>query len=372
MDHLRPTTARIDLDALRENLQTVRSGLKPGCQILAAVKGDAYGHGAVRCAQALEAAGVGWFGVALVEEGIELREAGIQARILCLGGAGPLGAQAAIAYNLTPLISDLEEAERIERAAEKAETRSPIHVKVDTGMGRLGVPLHLWAHFLDRLADMPRLHVEGMASHFRESEHPDGMVVTTEQARRFREAVDIATQRGFKPKLRHIANSGGILQHPDQALDMVRPGLLLYGYDPGFPEPRVPLKPVMQVETKVLVVRDLPTGAGVSYGAQHVTSRPTRIATIPVGYADGYPRSLSGNAEVLIHGTRAPVLGRICMDMCMVDVTDVLERVKPGDAVVLLGEQCGQSVSAFDLAEWGSTIPYEILTGFSKRIPRTS
>lgn len=372
MDNLRPTTAKIDLDALRGNLQTVRQRVSGGCRILAAVKGDAYGHGAVRCARALEAEGVEWFGVALVEEGIELRSAGIQARILCLGGAGPLGAQAAIANNLTPLISDLDEAERIEVEAERAGVDALIHVKVDTGMGRLGVPLHHWAHFLDRLADMPRLRMEGIASHFRESEHPSGTVATVEQARKFKEAVEMAAQRGFRPTLRHIANSGAILQHPNQALDMVRPGLLLYGYDPGFPESRVPLMPVMRIETKVLVVRDLPAGAGVSYGAQHITSRPTRIATIPVGYADGYPRSLSGNAEVLIHGSRAPVLGRVCMDMCMIDVTDVPARVKSGDTVVLLGDQFGESVTAFDLAEWADTIPYEILTGFSKRIPRTS
>ena len=372
MDTLRPTAARIDLDILQRNLDIVRGALPGGCQVLAAVKGDAYGHGAIRCSRFLEEAGVTWFGVALVEEGIELRTAGIKGRILCLGGSGPRGAAAAVEHNLTPLVSDIDEARRLEDAAVQAGRNVPIHIKVDTGMGRLGVPIQAWEHFLDRIADLSRLTVEGIASHFTESEHPDGAVTTTEQARRFNEAVEAAQHRGFEPQYRHISNSGAIIQHPDYALDMVRPGLLLYGYDPGFAEPRLQVNPVMSVQTEVLVVRDLPTGVGVSYGSDHRTSRPSRIATLPVGYADGYPRSLSGRAEVLIHGHRAPVLGRICMDMCMVDVTDVPEHVKPGDKVVLLGHDGGEQVDAFDLARHAGTIPYEILTGFSRRIPRTS
>ena len=372
MEHLRPTMAAIDLAALRDNIAAVRGQIAPECTMLAAVKGDAYGHGAVRCAKVLEAEQVEWLGVALVEEGIELRSAGIKTRVLCLGGAGPKGAEAAIAHDLTPLISDLAEAGRLNRAAAERRTVAAVHVKVDTGMGRLGVPIHHWAHFLDRLADCTNLRMEGIASHFSESEHPDGAVTTVEQARRFSEAVAVAEDRGFHPEIRHIANSGAILQHPGHAMDMVRPGLLLYGYDPGFRTPRIPVKPVMSLSTQVLVVRDLPEGVGVSYGGRFVTNRPTRIATIPVGYADGYPRSMSGRAEVLIHGRRAPVLGTVCMDMCMVDVTDIPERVSPGDAVVLLGGEGVDSISAYDLANWAGTIPYEILTGFSRRIPRRS
>ena len=370
MEHLRPTMAAIDLAALRDNIAAVRAQIAPGCKMLAAVKGDAYGHGAVRCARVLEEERVEWLGVALVEEGIELRSAGINTRVLCLGGAGPRGAAAAIDHGLTPLISDLAEARRLDRAAAERATVAAVHVKVDTGMGRLGVPLHHWEHFLDRLADCTNLRVEGIASHFSESEHPDGSVTTVEQARRFSEAVALAKERGFDPEIHHIANSGAILQHPGHGMDMVRPGLLLYGYDPGFRAPRIPVSPVMTLATQVLVVRDLPKGVGVSYGGQFTTRRPTRVATIPVGYADGYPRAMSGRAEVLIHGRRAPVLGTICMDMCMVDVTDIPERVGPGDAAVLLGGDGPHSISAYDLADWAGTIPYEILTGFSQRIPR--
>ena len=178
--------------------------------------------------------------------------------------------------------------------------------------------------------------------------------------------------RGFTPELVHLANSGAIIQRDDATYGMVRPGILLYGYDPGSRLPRLNVKPIMRVRTQVLVVRDLPTGVGVSYGGAHRTTRPSRVATLPVGYADGYPRALSGNAKVLVHGTFAPVLGRICMDMCMIDVTDVPHHVRAGDEVVLLGEQAGKEINAWDLADAAETIPYEVLTGFSERIPRVS
>jgi alanine racemase len=372
MSQLRPTSALVDLDVLRENLAQVRAHLPQGVKVLAAVKGDAYGHCATLCASALEAAGVEWFGVALVEEGRELREHGITGRILCLGGAGPFGGDEAIRLGLTPLVSHIDEARGLNEAAARAGKSIAIHIKVDTGMGRLGVPIHLWAHFLDRLAELPHLEVEGIASHLATSEGPDGRVSTREQTRRFEEAIAMARHRGFKPPLVHLANSGAILQHPNTAFDMVRPGLLLYGYDPGFAKPRIPVHPVMTVKTQVLVVRDLPEGVGVSYGGRFKTQRPSRLATLPVGYADGYPRALTDKAEVLVHGCRAPVRGRVCMDMCMVDVTDVPHEVRPGDEVVLLGTQGEESITANDLAGWADTIPYEILSRFSGRIPRLS
>jgi len=289
-----------------------------------------------------------------------------------MGGAGPRGSAEAIAQNLTPLVSHLDEAYALEAAASAAETVVDIHAKVDTGMGRLGVPVHLWPHFLDRTADLPHIRITGMASHLSQSESAAGTIHTHEQVRRFKEAVDVARARGLEPSLTHIANSGAIIQHPETALDMVRPGLLLYGYDPDSPRPRIPVRPVMSVQTQVLIVRDLPAGVGVSYGADFVTTRASRIATLPVGYADGYPRALSGKASVLINGHRAPIRGRVCMDMCMIDVTDLPFDVHPGDLVTLLGQSEGASIDAWDLASWAGTIPYEILTGFSERIPRVS
>ena len=369
---IRPTIATVDLARLRANLAAVRAVIPPGTGILAAIKGDAYGHGAESCAAALEAGGCDWFGVALVEEGKALRAAGVSRPILCMGGVGLYGAEEAIAHRLTPVLSDLGDAERLERAAAARHEPVGVHLKVDTGMGRLGVPLPRWESFLDRLAALRWVRVDGLCSHLARSEETDGQgaVHNREQLRRFVEAVRAARARGLRPALLHLANSGAVLGYPDLAFDLVRPGLILYGYSPAGRNPPIDVAPVMSVATKVLVVRDLPAGAGVSYGRTWVAPRPTRLATLPVGYADGYPRSLSNRASVLIHGHRAPVRGRVCMDLCMVDVTDIPVPVEVGDDVVLLGRQGDEEITAWDLADWAETIPYEILAGFSDRVPR--
>lgn len=371
--HVRPTVASIDLQRLQQNFAQVRGAVGPKTGVLAAVKGDAYGHGAVAVARALEVAGADWFGVALVEEGRTLRQAGVTRPILCLGGVGPAGAEAAIEHRLTPMISDLGEAERLDAAASRRREPYGVHLKIDTGMGRLGVPLPHWERFLDRIANLRWLRVDGIASHLAVSECPpgsDGRVFTEEQGRRFLDAVGQARRRGLRPALIHIANSGAIIEHPKLHFDLVRPGLLLYGYSPAGRSCPLDIKPVMRVSTRVLVVRDLPKGVGLSYGGTWVTPRPTRIATLPVGYADGYPRALSGKAEVLVHGHRVPVRGRVCMDLTMIDVTDVPVPVAAGDEVVLMGEDGDHEINAIDLAEWADTIPYEILAGFSERVPR--
>lgn len=367
---VRPTAATVDLAALQHNFAVVKARV-PEAGILAAIKGDAYGHGAVQCARALAEAGCHWFGVALVEEGRVLRRAGIDQPILCLGGTGPSGAAEAMRLRLTPVISDLAEAERIDAAA--AQRREPfgVHLKVDTGMGRLGVPLKDWEHFLDRLTALRWVRVDGICSHLAESESSD-VVLTNEQGRQFLDAVAAARARGFHPALLHLANSGAILNHPRFHFDLVRPGIVLYGSDPRGPESDLGLKPVLSVRTKVLLVRDLPAGVGVSYGRTWVTPRPSRIATLPVGYADGYPRALSDRSHVLIRGHRAPVRGRVCMDLTMVDVTDLPQPVRPGDEVVLLGVQGDDQITAWELARHAETIPYEILAGFSDRIPRSA
>jgi len=374
MDQVRPTTALIDLDALAENFRQVRGHVGPQVGIACAVKGDAYGHGAVAVARTLEAAGADWFAVALVEEGIALRTAGVTRPILCLGGVGLSGAEAALRWRLTPVVSSLADAELLDAAAARRHEPVGIHLKIDTGMGRLGVPLPRWGDFLDRLAAFRWLRVDGACSHLSESGALDegARVHTREQGRRFLTAVQAARGRGFRPALLHVANSGAILTRPSMALDLVRPGLLLYGYSPISPEPPLALRPVMSVRTRVLLVRDLPAGVGVSYGRTWHSARPTRLATLPLGYADGYPRALSGHAEVLIAGHRAPVRGRICMDLCMVDVTDIPVAVRPGDAVVVMGTDQGERIDAWELATWAGTIPYEILAGFSERVPRRS
>ena len=308
---IRPTVAAVDLDALRHNLGVAWGLVGPDCAVLAAVKGDAYGHGAVRCALALSSAPepkerVDWFGVALVEEGAQLRAAGLSTPILCLGGVGRFGADEVVHLGLVP---------------------------VDSADG----------HFV------------------------------LEQARRYAEALKTLRARGYAPRLRHTCNSGGLVQYPTFHMDMVRPGLLLYGVAPSpeTPRPDTPrLRPVLSVSTQVLVVRDLPARASVSYNRSFVTHRASRIATLPVGYADGYPRVLGGRAQVLIAGRRCPVVGVVCMDLCMVDVTDVPDWVEAGDEAMLLGAQGDARIGVEELAAWAETIPYEILCGFSERVPR--
>ena len=366
MNQIRPTTVHVDLERLAHNLAVVRARLRPGVQVLAPVKGDAYGHGLARTAVALQAAGVDAFGVALVEEGKVLRAAGVTTPVICLGGIGHRGAYDALKHDLTPMVYDLDAARDLDDAARALGIRRVgVHLKVDTGMGRLGVVPGEWEAFLDRLADFVHLEVQGIATHLAEADLE--ATFSAEQARRFDVAVDQARVRAFGPGVQHIANSAAALRFPELQRDMVRPGLALYGMRPAGGLEDLDLRPVMRVTTEVLFVKNLPAGAGVSYGRRWVAPRPTRLATLPVGYADGYPRSLSNVGEVLIHGHRAPVRGAVCMDMILVDVTDVPHRVRPGDEVELLGD----GVRAEELAAWAGTIPYEIVTGFSERVPRS-
>ena len=364
MNQIRPTTAHIDLKRLAHNVRALRSRVQPQVRLLAPVKGDAYGHGLTRVGLALREQ-VDFFGVALVEEGKALRAAGVETPILCLGGVGHDGAEDALEHGLTPMVFDLDSAERLDRAASKRGEAARVHLKVDTGMGRLGVPPGDWENFLDRLANHGWLHVEGICTHLCAAD--DDGTFTLEQARRFDRALDAARIRAFEPELVHLANSAAMLSFPELHRDMVRPGLALYGVSPlSSGEEAIALQPVMRVTTEVLFVKNVPRGYGVGYGRTWTAPRPTRLATLPVGYADGYPRSLSDCGEVLIHGQLCPVRGRVCMDLLMVDVTDVTTTVRPGDEVELLGD----TVTASRLAQLAGTIPYEILAGFSERVPR--
>jgi len=362
VNQIRPTTAHIDTQRLRNNVDVLRRRLAEHVKLLAPVKGDAYGHGLVRVGEAL-ADRVDFFGVALVEEGKALRAAGLNVPVLCLGGVGHDGAEDALHHGLTPMVFDLESAERLDAAARRRGRVADIHLKVDTGMGRLGVPSQDWERFLDRLADHRWLRVEGICTHFCAAD--DDETFTLEQARRFDRALDAARMRAFEPQLVHLANSAAMLRFEQLHRDMVRPGLALYGISP-LSHPIEGLQPVMRVTTQVLFVKNLPRGAKVGYGRTWTAPRPTRLATLPVGYADGYPRALSGRGEVMVHGQRCPVRGRVCMDLVMVDVTDVPRTVQPGDEVELLGD----GVTAAHLASMAGSIPYEILAGFSERVPR--
>jgi alanine racemase len=372
---IRPTEARIDLGALADNYRRVREVIGPRVGVIAVVKADAYGHGAVQVARLLDGLGVRGFGVATVEEGTELRDAGIRAPVLIMGAAFGRDHAEVIARDLLPMVGDPGDVERFaQAAAAAARVRFSVHLKVDTGMTRLGVTTEHFDALMRQCARHPSIRVDGLATHFASADALDP-APTEEQLRRFIACLDRARAMGADPQVIHAANSAATLRFPRARFDLVRPGIVLYGATPAPEVPNPGVRPVLSLVTRINALREVSAGTGVSYGATFVAARPTRIATLPVGYADGYPRSLSNRAQVLVRGRRARVVGNVCMDLCMVDVTDVPE-VEVGDPVTLLGASpSGGAASAppilpEEVAAWAGTIAYEVLAGLSRRVPR--
>lgn len=360
---LRPTRAEVDLDAVAHNLGVVRDTVR-GRRILAVVKADAYGHGVIPVASRLEAEGVDGFGVALAEEGLELREAGITGQIVVLNGVYGGAHGAVLAAGLTPVVYDLADVDALRRAA--GGRPFGVHVKVDTGMSRLGVPVDRLRGFLERLARMGAVRVEGVMTHLASAEDDDAF--TAEQLRRFEAARATFTAFGHRPRIVHAANTAASFRHPEAHYDMVRPGLALFGYAPTEGS-RVDLRPALRLRTEVIALRDLPPGAAVGYGGTFRAEGPTRIATLPVGYGDGLMRTVSNRGHVLVRGRRCPVVGTVSMDLTTVDVSGV-PGVAVGDEVVLLGRQGEERIGADELARNAGTLPYEVLTNISRRVPR--
>jgi len=365
----RPTACYVDLDALRWNFRQVREKIGPGVRVLSVVKADAYGHGAREVARALAAAGSESFGVATLEEGVELRAAGIRSPILVLAGVYPEQLGEFIQHRLTPAICETEAFKQLEKEARRRGVTLNFHLKVDTGMGRIGLPSAEVGRWLPEMGQLESLKLEGLFSHFSHAESVEGSY-TQSQLKAFQLVLKRLRSAGYNPPWVHLANSAAVITLPSAHFTMVRPGLMLYG---AYPSPvmasQVALKPVLSWRTRVLQLKRVPEGSSISYGQTFVTQRESSIATLPVGYADGYPRLLSNRGEVLIRGQRAPVAGRICMDLTMVDVTDI-RGVEQGDEVVLLGAQGKAAISADEMARWAETISYEIFTSISDRVPR--
>jgi alanine racemase len=370
----RPTVARIDLDALRHNCQLVRRRLTGGgTAVMAAVKADAYGHGLIPVARVMASEGIDWLGVAIVEEGMRLRSAGIDLPILVLGGFADGSEPEAIAAGLTPVVFRSASARALNALAARTGERIGIHIKVDTGMNRLGVPRGLLGSFLELIEGLEHLYVDGLMTHLAEAERTDDEF-TAWQFAGFEASIELIFERGHRPRWVHAANSAAMMtgrgSPTDLAATLVRPGLSLYGLapDPSL-EGAWPLRPVMSFETAISYLKRVPVGARLSYGLTWTAERPSKIATLPVGYGDGYARALGNRAEVLVRGCRAPVVGRVCMDLTLIDVTDV-PGVQEGDCVVLMGRQGDEEVSAGELAALLGTIPYELVVGISPRVPR--
>jgi alanine racemase len=354
----------IDLEALATNYQTISSAVG-AAQVMAIVKADAYGHGLVPVTKALYEVGARSFGVAEVEEGVLLRKAGIKGEITVLLGASPGLFPAVVENDLQVVILDRENLESLSRYCEQHNREAGVHLKIDTGMGRLGIMPGEVPQYLDLLAKLPGVRFSGVMSHFPRADDTEDRAYTEQQNRQFAEIIGGIRKR-FNVTVVHAANSAAIMNFPDTHYDMVRPGISLYGC---LPDPdmegnaALPLLSVMTFKTRVIQVKEVPTGYGISYGHSFKTGRPTRLAVLPVGYADGFLRRLAGQAEVIIDGCRVPILGRICMNACMADITD-LGQVKVGDEVVIMGRQGDAFISADEIAKWSDTISYEILCLF--------
>jgi alanine racemase len=342
----------------------VQAAVGPEVGLLAVVKADAYGHGALACARALERK-VWGFGVSLVEEGVELRRGGIEAPIVVLGSFYGLSHRDVVAYRLTPVVGDEADLERFARAADELSApRVAIHLKIDTGMSRLGVRPESLPRFLETLARTSTVELTGLCTHLGSAESPEP-TRTEEQLAVFARARETIAASGLRPTVTHVANSAGTARFEAARFDLVRPGIALFAASELYPG----LTPVMTLKSRVVALREVPAGTRVSYGEFYATSANARIATVPIGYADGYSRRATGRAQALVGGQRVPVVGAITMDMCMVDVTAV-EGVKLGDEVVLLGAQGGARIGVGELAEWSGTIEWEVLCSISKRVPR--
>jgi len=369
----RPTFAEIDLTALRHNYRQVRQAVPEGCDILAVVKADAYGHGFMDIAAELDRLGVSAFGVAFLAEGIQMRKAGIDRPILLLGGVYPGQERKCIGFNLSTAVFSLEQARALDGAASRLYRKVRIHLKVDTGMGRLGIPHEEVANFLVELQRLKHVELEGIISHFASADELDesGRSYTDRQAECFEAVVREAKAQGFVPRYIHIANSAAAFSRQFSFCTLVRPGIVLYGALPSADfAGKLDIRPVMHLKSRVAMLKRVEPGTSISYARRYVAERPTLIASVPVGYADGYPRALTNRGEALIRGQRARVTGTVCMDWIMLDVTDV-PGVSVGDEVVLLGcDGQGNCVRAEELADWAGTIPYEIFCGISKRVPR--
>ncbi len=365
----RPCWADISTSALRHNWRAIKKRLNPAVAILAVVKANAYGHGFDTCARIAVEQHAAMLGVASLDEGLAVRRAGVQHPTLILGGLYPFSGFPLLLQNrLTPTIASLQAAEALNRFARARARRLPVHLKIDTGFGRIGPMAGSAAEFVRTVARMPGLSIEGLYTHF--SSADIDVAYTRGQHAVFQEVVRTVALSGVRPKWIHEANSAAILRFPETHATMVRPGLAFYGIGPypGAAE-KAGLKPVLTWKSRVVYLKTVPAGFPVSYAKTWVSKRPTRIATLAVGYGDGYPRLLSNHGEVLLNGKRAPVIGRVTMDMIMVDATRVPD-IQVGDEAVLIGTQGSQTVSADELAERSQTIPYEILCRVGARVPR--
>ena len=360
----------VDLAVISDNIQKIKEKIGPDVKVLAVVKTDGYGHGAVAMAHVLNEIGVYAFGVATIDEARELRASGIRNPILILGYVFPNDLQDVIDYNVTSTVFSVESARMIADYAMKRGKTAKIHIKLDTGMGRIGfIPSESSAEEIKQIFKLPNIEVEGIFSHLATADEMDKSGAV-EQAEMFEKFVKELETEGCYFPIKHICNSAGVLGMENNYDNMVRAGIIIYGlYPSDYVDKSIGVEPALELVSHVAYVKEVGPGTTVSYGSTYVTDKQTKIATIPVGYGDGYPRALSNRGRVLINGCYAPIIGRVCMDQFMVDVTDV-PNAKQGDEVVLIGKQGDSEITTDEVAETAGTINYEIICGINKRVPR--
>lgn len=362
--------AYIDKDAIKHNFNEIRKSIPENVKIMSVIKADGYGHGATLAAKLL-CDKCDYFAVAIVEEAISLRKEGIKNPILLLGHTFPEKFEEAILGDVTLTIFTIDEAKLLSETAQRLHKTAKIHIPVDTGMSRIGyLPTEEYADTIKEISNLPRIKVEGVFTHFSTADEED-KTFTKIQAERFMTFKQMLEKRNVEVEIYHSANSGAILQHKNFAFNMVRAGIILYGLYPSefLSKNSLDLKSAMQLHSHVAFVKGIKKGESVSYGRTFTAENDMKIATIPVGYADGYPRMLSGKGRVIIKGKYAPIVGRVCMDQFMVDVSHI-ENIKIGDSVILMGSDSGLCVTADEIASLSQTINYEIVCGVSKRVPR--
>jgi alanine racemase len=363
------TWAEVDLDAIAHNARGLKERAGEGTELMAVVKANAYGHGAVPVAKTALENGASRLAVNRTLEGVELRQAGLTAPILILGYSLPSEAETIVRWDLTPTVTTVEGALALSALSDRQGKVTPIHIKVDTGMGRFGLLPDEVLPFVRRIAELPGLRLEGLFTHFAVADLAD-KTYTRRQFGLYMQVVRQLEEAGFTVPLKHVGNSATNLDLPEMHLDMVRCGIALYGLRPSDEvEPAVPLEPAMALKSRVARVRTLPPGSSISYGCTYTTTRPTPVALVPVGYGDGYHRILSNKGAVLIGGKRAPIVGRVCMDQFVVDVTGH-EGVRQDDEVVVFGRQGGEEISAEEVAALAGTINYEVVTSILPRVTR--
>jgi alanine racemase len=368
----RPTWVEIHLDNLLHNFRVMKEAAGKDVAIMPAVKADAYGHGAVECAKALEAEGADWFGVALPEEGVKLRAAGISRPVLGLGGFWEGQEELIIREQITPVLFRLDLLERLDRAAKAAGEVFDYHLKVDTGMGRLGVPFREFASFVESARKFENLRLDGLMTHFAAADSLDYVAFTEQQAGRFAEALELARQQGFAPRWIHQANSAAAHACPQTHGNLVRLGGVMYGLWRDSTRSDVEpfdWRPVLSLHTRIIHLKTVVKGQPIGYGCTFVTERDSRIATLAIGYEDGLRRALSNRWQVLVRGEFVPLVGRISMDLTLIDVTDIADATL-GDEVVIIGRQGDRELTTEDMAAQLETISYEVTCGLSERVPR--